>query len=170
MTMEIFTRENTEFIFFTLEQTRGVQQGDEFHPEKDVFEHSLQVFKWAVRESNDVDLILAGLLHDVGKAVEKLGHPEIGVDLLREHVSEKTLWLVKNHLRIWTFLSGEMQGLKKVQELAFHPWLPELVQLARWDKKGRKAGVETTFDKDKVIQILNEKSALHFRKDFFKVE
>ena len=129
---------------------------------KDVFEHSLQVLKWVFRESNDVDLILAGMLHDIGKAVEKFGHSEIGADMLEDHASEKTIWFIRNHLRIWAFLNGEMQGLKKIQELAFHPWLPELVQLARWDKKGRKAEIETEFNKDKIIERLNKKSELHF--------
>ena len=36
MTMEIFTRENTEFLFFALEQTKGITQRDDFHPEKEV--------------------------------------------------------------------------------------------------------------------------------------
>ena len=142
----------------------GVTQKEEYHPEIYVLSHTYQVFKWAVRETNDIDLILAALLHDVGKSVDKLHHVKEGVKLIEGFSSCKTIWLVENHMRIWTYILGEMNGFKKCVELANHPWLPELIQLARWDKKGRNATDRTYFPWKEILRILNEKAEKHFTK------
>ena len=76
--------------------------------------------------------------------------------------SAKTVWLVKNHMRIWDYINGEMQGLKKCVTLAQHPWLPELIQLARWDKKGRNPNSQSYFPNEEIMRILNEKAKAHF--------
>jgi len=123
--------------FEALEACANVKQHPVWHPEGSVLAHSMQIFKWACRESDDHDLVVAALLHDVGKAVNPLGHAEIGVEILGDTISEKTAWLIRNHMRFWDFVEGNMKRLKKVHELRDHMWLPELVMLARWDKLGR---------------------------------
>ncbi|MCK5237541.1 MAG: HD domain-containing protein [Deltaproteobacteria bacterium] len=145
-----------EFALNLIEDCRGVEQGAERHPEGDVFIHSLQVMRHALRESEDVDLILAAILHDVGKKINTLGHEGIAEDLLRSCLffSEKTLWLVKHHLRVRYMLDGIMQKRGKVRYLTDHKWFPELCLLSRWDKAGRRAGYIPKYDREKVIERL----------------
>lgn len=157
-----FNKDNMRIIFKLLFNCAGVKQVAKYHPEGSVLNHTYQVFKWAIRESMDVDLILAALLHDVGKAIDRQHHVQEGVKLIEGFSSAKTIWLVKNHMRIWDYLSGEMQGLKKCLQLANHPWLPELIQLARWDKKGRNPNSKAFFPCEEITRILNEKAKAHF--------
>lgn len=152
-----FNENNMRAFFDALEALKGVKDSKKFHPEKSVFNHSLQVLALAFRESNDIDLILAAMLHDIGKAENTLGHEQIAVDWLQGLVSAKTIWLIQNHLRIWTYLSGEMRKLSKCQELVSNKWLPELIQLARWDKKGRVPNKEMKYDRKKIIEKLNKR-------------
>jgi tRNA nucleotidyltransferase (CCA-adding enzyme) len=151
-----FTYENMKPLFDMLEACHGVEQGDVHHPEGDVFTHSIQVLKWAFRESKDVDLILAAMLHDIGKQVESHGHENIAVRYLENHCSVKTLWLIKNHMRIWYFILGDMKKMSKAQELATHPWLPELILLARWDKLGRNPHAQVKYDCYDIVNQLNK--------------
>ena len=160
--LEYFTEERMKPIFKSLFNCAGVKQMVEYHPEGDVLKHTYQVFKWAIRESMDLDLILAALLHDVGKAVDNHNHVHESVKLIEKFSSAKTVWLVKNHMKIWNYISGEMQGLKKCITLANHPWLPQLIQLARWDKKGRNPRSNTYFSNEEIMRILNGKAKAHF--------
>lgn len=158
----IYTKDNTEFLFYCLEQCKGVRQREDFHPEGDVFTHSLQVLYYAFRESKDTDLILAALLHDIGKVVNPLGHEKEALLLLEDYASVKTLFLIKHHLRIRTYLDGKMQKLSSCLFLANHSWLPELLQLTRWDRAGRRAGWEPTYSKQEIIDRLNVCVKEHF--------
>ena len=161
--MKIFTEDIMNPLFQRLEKTDGISQNPEFHPEIDVFNHSLQVLKKAFKESVDTDLILAAMLHDVGKADRSKGHDHIAVEMLTGLASVKTLWLIEQHMRIWYLIKGEMKRHKKVQDLVSHPWLPELVLLARWDKMGRNPNMKNIeYDKQSIMDKLNKCAKLHF--------
>ena len=151
----IFTEQLLLPLFEALENCKGVVQMDKWHPEGDVFVHSLQVLKWAFRESIDVDLILAAMIHDVGKAENSKGHDKIAVEMLSPYISSKTEWLVKNHMRIWSLLLGDMRRQKKVLDLINHPLLPDLILLARWDKMGRNPRAKVKYDRQYIIDRLN---------------
>ncbi len=163
--MKIFTNGFMNPLFDLLEKCKGVEQMDEHHPEGDVFVHSLQVLKWAFKESIDTDLILAAMLHDIGKVENSLGHDKIAVEMLTGLVSVKTLWLIENHMRIWYLILGEMKRWKKVQDLVHHPWLPEMILLARWDKMGRNPNIRNiNYDKQNIMDRLNKCAEMHFEK------
>lgn len=149
-------------LFDILEQTKGIEQRDDYHPEGDVFNHSLQVMNIAFRETIDTDLILAAMLHDVGKIIDSKGHDKIAVEWLNNLISAKTFWLIENHMRFWYFILGEMRKLSKVKELADHPWLSDLACLARWDKIGRKPNRKIKYDKIEIIDRLNKCIDKHF--------
>lgn len=158
----IFTEELMETYFSALERCKGVPQMDEYHPEGDVFNHSLQVLHWAFRETNDTDLILAAMLHDVGKVKESKGHEQIAVEMLDEYLTTKTRWLIEQHMRIWYLIRGEIRRLGKVHELISHPFLPDLILLARWDKMGRNPRSTIHYSRQTIIDRLNKCVKKHF--------
>lgn len=160
--LKVFTPEIMNPLFDILEKTKGVEQKEIHHPEGDVFTHSIQVMNLAFRETKDTDLILAAMLHDVGKAFDSKEHEKIGVEILDSLVSVKTSWLIGNHMRFWYFILGEMKKLSKVQELANHGWLPELAFLARWDKMGRNPRRKIIYDRNKIVDRLNKCVPYHF--------
>jgi len=130
--------EHLNFFFDAIEKTRGVMQQPLFHPEGDVFNHSLQSLHLALRETKDIDLIFAAMLHDVGKMIEGYGHEQHSIDILGDIISEKTRWLILNHMKVWYFLLGDMKKWGKVRSLVKNQWLPDLVHLARIDKMARR--------------------------------
>ena len=161
--MKIFDDNFMLPIFEILERTRGVEQHPIHHPEGCVLTHSLQVFEIAIRESHDTDLVLAALLHDVGKIEKSHGHEKIAIEWLSELVSPKTLWLIEHHMRVWAYLKGEMKRHGKCVELVEHPWIVHLIQLARWDKSGRNPNKVMVFEPQEIMEKLNLKSLLHFK-------
>ena len=160
----VFTSYNCSVIFDLLEDCKGVKQLPEHHPEGDVFVHSLQVVKYAFKESYDTDLIFAALLHDIGKKEKVKGHEAIACDWLRDYVSVKTLWLIEHHMRIWYYILGDMKKFGKCQYIITHPWLSELIQLARWDKMGRVVGHSPVYSREEIIQKLNTTANNYFGK------
>ncbi len=105
------------FILPEVEATKGVPQPEEYHPEGDVFVHTIaavRVADWFIR---DPLVKLAVLLHDIGKpyALERSGgvnmggHEAVGarmarkvgmrLRLSRQEVA-RLVFLVKNHMRI----------------------------------------------------------------------
>lgn len=160
----MYTEEYMAPLFDFLENCKGVEQDPKWHPEGDVFKHSLQVLKNAFRETYDTDLILAAMLHDVGKVENSKGHEQIAAKWLHELCSPKTIWLIEQHMRFWEYIDGSMKKYGKVMYLSYHPWLPELVQLARWDKRGRNPSLVVKYDREDILTRLNECAEEHFMK------
>lgn len=159
----LFTKENLEYPFELIVKCKEYDSPLVYHPEKNLQEHSLQAMNHTFRESNDTDLILAALLHDVGKIKNPLGHDKEAVIMLNDYASTKTLWLIEHHMRIWYYLLGDMRKLSSCKYLSEHPWLPELIQLARFDKMGRNPNKTTKFEPERIIDRLNEKADKHFK-------
>jgi predicted HD phosphohydrolase len=154
--MQKFTTAVMEPLFWILEETTEIIQTNSYHPEGSVLNHSLQAMHHAFKETNDTDLILATMLHDVGKIAKNHGHEKVAIELLFCHCSPKTLWLIKNHMRVWNYILGEMRGHKKEQELVQSPWIIELMQLARFDKMGRNPNKKMVLDRADIIAKLNK--------------
>ncbi len=152
---------NTNYIRFwelldMVEALKGVAQREDYHPEGDAFDHTLQVFHHAMRESTDLATVLSALTHDVGKVNTHLGHEDIAVTMLTGKVGDKTLWLVQHHMRVRVLISGEMKRPTKVKELASNKWFPDLVLLARWDTMGRNANHHVEYNRGEIIFKLQE--------------
>lgn len=143
-------------LFQCLENCRGVEQNPEHHPEGDVFSHSIQVLNLALRESDDLDLFFAAMLHDIGKQVHTLGHEKYSCDMLAGKISEKTEWLISQHIRIKWFLSGEMKDKKKIHYLYNHQWFPELILLTRWDTMGRRPSHKPEYSRVDIIHKITQ--------------
>jgi len=96
------------------------------------------------------------MLHDVGKIGGSIKHAHKSVVLLSCHCSEKTLWLIENHLKFWDWVTGEMKKHQKVLDLYNHKWFHELALLGRWDKLGRNPNKKTSYDQRKIIKRFEE--------------
>src|SRR5262249_6124191 len=82
-----------------LDPLEEIKQNPKFHPEGDALYHSLQVFHLA-RDAHpyDEEFLLAGLLHDVGMAIDPQDHVQAAVEALRGTVTDRTLWLIEHHM------------------------------------------------------------------------
>ena len=127
----------------------GVQQNPEFHPEGDALYHSLQVFEIAAKSTEDPELLMTALLHDVGKALDSTHHAEIGAHMLSEVASERVSWLVHHHLDLLKTPKQTRQRFANTSQLA------DLEALRRWDLAGRARKVWVPTPHDAVATLMN---------------
>ena len=118
-------------LYALLSDLDGVAQSRRYHPEGDALYHSLQVFQLAARQTDDVSLQAAALLHDVGKASSGSDHDEVGADLLVGWVEPRVVWLVRHHLDLLRSPGKTRRKLRGRSELS------DLERLRRWDLGGR---------------------------------
>ena len=149
---------------------RGVAQSPDFHPEGDVFVHTLLVLKQldALHQPSEA-LALGALLHDVAKPVcqgqkgERVtfyGHCEQGADmaiqicqrLKRSRTTwERVAFLVKNHLRLLDAPRMRAATLKRFLRL---DGIEELLDLARLDALASNGNLEAyTFCRQKLAAL-----------------
>jgi len=126
---------------------RGVAQSPDFHPEGDVFIHTLLLLEQLPGGAPET-LAFGALLHDVAKPVcagindgriTFYGHPSVGADMavaicqrLRRSraVWERVDYLVRDHLRLVQAPEMRLSTLKKMLR---HEGFDELLALARMD-------------------------------------
>jgi poly(A) polymerase len=129
-----------------IETMRGVEQSPDFHPEGDVFVHTLLLLDNLDQPTET--LALGALLHDVAKPLCQVhnahritfyGHCEKGADMAVDicqrlkrsrETWERVAYLVKNHLRLLSAPEMRTATLKRfLREEGF----AELLELARLD-------------------------------------
>ena len=126
---------------------RGVEQSPDYHPEGDVFRHTLLAIEQLPAGTSE-PLALGLLLHDVGKPVTAsrrgdritfYGHATAGADmavaicqrLRRSRATwERVAYLVSNHLRL---VDAPEMRLSTLKRMLRHEGLDELLVLARMD-------------------------------------
>lgn len=127
-----------EMLLLPLEEVR---QSPKWHPEGDALYHSLQVFELARCElPYDEEFLLAALLHDVGKAIDKHDHVAAGLEALAGFITERTGWLIAHHMEA-AALRGRTLGARARKRLEASPDFEELMLLAECDREGRQRGV-----------------------------
>jgi hypothetical protein len=117
-----------------------VQQAPQHHPEGDVLYHSLQVFELA-REHRpyDEEFLLAALLHDVGKGLDRSDHVGSAVAALEGLITDRTRFLIEHHMHAHEYRAGKLPG-KLRRELEGSPDLEDLMLLRQLDDEGRIPG------------------------------
>lgn len=138
-----------QFLAPELYKCKGIPQPADYHHEGDVWDHTLQCVR-SFREDDFVDVRLAALFHDSGKAETFSLEERIRFDhhaTISAEIAEKTLkrldisnkrnekisWLIKHHMMMGSFL--EMNDERKAHWY-FHQWFPELLQLFWLDVAG----------------------------------
>jgi predicted nucleotidyltransferase len=143
-------------LLLPLEQ---VKENRRFHPEGDVLYHSLQVFDLAREESPyDEEFLLAALLHDVGKAIDRKEHIPAALEALEGYITPRTAWLIEHHRDAHALRDGTI-GARSHRRLAASDDFHELRLLARCDQAGRQKGVEAP-DVDEALQYLRDLAAM----------
>jgi tRNA nucleotidyltransferase/poly(A) polymerase len=132
-----------------IERMRGVEQGKDFHPEGDVFTHTMIALGGVDHSSmRNERLALGVLLHDVAKPecagrkdgkITFYGHCERGAELAQSicrrlrrsnAVCERVAWLVKDHLRP---LNAPDMRLATLKRFLREEGIEELLELCRID-------------------------------------
>ena len=157
---ELRAMDHLKEYFPELEATIGVLQNPKFHPEGDVFEHTMLVIDAAARlrgrAEEPLNFMLSALLHDLGKCVATqvqedgritaYGHEVLGLELVERQLRritncERTLRYVRNqaelHMRP-NMLYGAQSRKKKTRQLFDMSLCPnDLILLSRADASGK---------------------------------
>ena len=124
-------------LLLPLEEVKG---SPVHHPEGDVLYHSLQVFELArdVRAS-DEEFLLAALLHDIGKGLDRSQHVEAALSALDGLITERTRFLIEHHMDAHDYRTGKL-GFRLRRVLEASPDFEDLMLLRQLDDQGRVPG------------------------------
>ena len=118
----------------------NVQGSRTFHPEGDMLYHSLQVFELArERRPYDEEFLLAALLHDVGKGLDRSNHVEAALQALDGLITERTRFFIEHHMNAHDYRTGKL-GARLRRELEASPDFEDLMLLRECDDAGRVPG------------------------------
>ena len=128
---------------------KGVEQGKDFHPEGDVFTHTMLALEHVDRSAMRGETLALGvLLHDVAKRecaavrdgkITFYGHTGRGAEMARDicrrlrrpgAVAERVAWLVDDHLRL---LNAPEMRLATLKKFLRQEGIDELLELCRID-------------------------------------
>jgi predicted HD phosphohydrolase/predicted nucleotidyltransferase len=145
-----------EMLLLPLE---NVKENVAYHPEGDALYHSLQVFELARRElPYDEEFLLAALLHDVGKAVDRSDHVAAGLEALAGYITPRTAWFIEHHMEGQQILDGSL-GIRARRRLESSEDFEELKLLVRCDRDGRRPGGDAP-EVSEAIEYLRELSRM----------
>lgn len=128
------------------------------HPEGDALYHSLQVYA-LVREAApfDEELQLAGLLHEVGRAIDPRDPILAGLDALANEITPRTAWLIAYHEEAHRFRQQTL-GIRARRRLMAHEDFESLETLAECDRFGRVIGASVP-DLEQALAEIRELSS-----------
>lgn len=123
---------------------RTIHHSKEYHPEGDVWQHTMETFRY--RKIPDLTLSLALLLHDIGKAyAEKSGsrqfhrHAQIGASIAEKFLRKlgfedeligRVRFLVQNHM-LPSYITA--LSARRIDEVMSSPHFPLVLEIFRCD-------------------------------------
>jgi predicted nucleotidyltransferase len=124
-------------LLLPLEEVKG---SPVHHPEGDVLYHSLQVFELA-RDCRpyDEEFLLAALLHDVGKGLDRTNHVEAALEALDGLITDRTRFLIAHHMNAHLYQTGKLPPRLR-RELEVSEDFEDLLLLRQLDDQGRVPG------------------------------
>ncbi|HLJ91578.1 MAG TPA: HD domain-containing protein [Gemmataceae bacterium] len=118
----------------------NVPQSPRYHPEGDALYHSLQVFELAKEHRPyDEEFLLAALLHDIGKGLDRADHVAAGLSALEGLITERTRFFIEHHMEAHEYQAGTLPS-KLRRELQSSPDFEDLLLLRQLDDEGRVPG------------------------------
>jgi len=137
-----------------------VNQHRKHHPEGDVLYHSLQVFDLMCDERPyDEELLLAALLHDVGKGIDPDDHVAAALESLDGFITQRTAWFIEHHMEAHKVRDGSI-GARARRRLQQSDDFEDLMLLEECDDLGRQAGVDVP-ELDDALEHIREVSRLY---------
>lgn len=101
-------------------------------------EHSLQTATRADRAGATVDIVVAALVHDIGKSISNENHPAVAAEMVRPWLSEEACWVISVHQDFQGIHYFGLMGLDPMMRRrhSAHPWY-ELAErfVDDWDDK-----------------------------------
>ena len=159
-------------LFSEIDQLSEIEQGQKYHPEGDVFEHTMLALDVLPLAERNIALMLAILYHDVGKAYVQVkrsgdrihfyGHEQAGADKIGEFLNkitdnkqliEEVKKLVKYHMRPLNL--RKHLSKKAVRKLVTQVDIPQLLKLHQADLLGRGLEVDLSYI-DKILEIYDK--------------
>jgi predicted HD phosphohydrolase len=150
----------TDEAWAALTEQRGMNEGEAV----DLWEHQLQTAEGLERLGADEELIVAGLLHDLGDGrVAEAAHAPWAAALVRPLFGERVAWAIGAHAEAkrylcttdpayWETLSpmskqtliaqGGLMTEDEVERFRAHPHAEDAVLLRRCDDGGKNPGYE----------------------------
>jgi poly(A) polymerase len=146
-----------------LDLLSNVDHSKEYHPEGNVWNHTLETFRY--RKSWDLRLSLGLLLHDIGKPLSEssgnrrfAGHAELGAGIARKFLARLGFspaligdihFLVKNHM-----LPAALKRLPliRTEEIMRSPLFPALMELYRCDESSSFKGLDGYYENSAVYR------------------
>lgn len=134
---------------------KGVEQPPEFHPEGDVFTHTLLLAD--MLKGASPTLAFGALLHDVGKPATMTvedrirfnNHDKVGAEMsevickrlrMSNHDTERVVWLVDQHMRL---AHAPQMRESKLKRFVREPGFAELLELGRLDCRASHGDTST---------------------------
>jgi len=137
-----------------------IREDRRHHPEGDVLHHSLQVYELMAGERPyDEELLLAALLHDVGKGIDPKDHVNAGLEALDGFITERTAWFIEQHMEAHKVRDGSI-GARARRRLAESDDFEDLMLLEECDHLGRQAGADVP-DLDDALDSIRDISRLY---------
>ncbi|QQK76248.1 HD domain-containing protein [Salicibibacter cibarius] len=97
------------------------------------YEHSLQSATRAYRNGEDEDMIVGGLLHDIGDELAPHTHGEMVAAIVKPFLSKKVTWIIKMHpvfqQHYMSHLSEEDRNAR--DHFKDHPYYDDCVKFCR---------------------------------------
>jgi hypothetical protein len=117
-----------------------IPQSPRYHPEGDVLYHSLQVFELAKEHRPyDEEFLLAALLHDIGKGLDRADHVGAALSALEGLITERTRFFIEHHMHAHDYRAGT-PPTKLRHRLESSPDFDDLMLLRQLDDEGRVPG------------------------------
>ena len=135
-----------------------VKQDPQWHPEGDALYHSLQAFELARAACPyDEELIVAALLHDVGKAIDPRAHAAAALEALEGTLTPREHFLIAHHMDAQALKAGTL-GERAARRLRRSEWFEDLMLLRDLDDQARRPGAMVCSIEDALdfIQTLND--------------
>lgn len=151
--------DETELLAVVLPEVaamKGIEQSPDYHPEGDVFVHTLRLLDQLYAGCSE-SLAWGALLHDIAKPVcagrkgERItfyGHEPRGAEMAAEicvrlrrsrAARDRAAWLVEQHLRI---VQTPKMRLSTLKRFLAHEGIEELLELARFDALASNGNLE----------------------------
>ena len=94
---ELYTSHTQGEVVENMVKLLEIMKGPKLGYQIDRYEHSLQAASRALRNDERLDVVMAGLLHDVGDSIAPQNHSATAAAMLAPYLDDETHWVVAHH-------------------------------------------------------------------------